>query len=113
MKKLLLVALLGLGVFGMAGLNAENLSDKQFKQLLDDCVDNENVSSCQRLIDSGNLTSVEQCDKKTTFYDIFYDMDEPCNNIGLVYSSMQNYQQALKYFKKACELETLNMVVII
>ena len=108
MKKLVLVALLGLGAF-VAGCatatnekttaktdkatkaNAENLSKEQ---LIDDCVKNENESSCQRLINSGSLASVEQCDK------------ESCSNIGLVYSKIQNYQQAFKYFKKACELNS-------
>ena len=89
MKKVLLVALMGLGA---VHLNAENLSDKQFKQLLDDCVNNENVSSCQRLIDSGVMASIEQCDK------------ENCNNIGRVYKRTENYRQAFKYYKKACEL---------
>ena len=74
------------------GLNAENLSDKQFNQLAVDCLDNENISSCQRLIDSDRLESVEQCDKET------------CNNIGRVYYGAKNYQQASKYFKKACDL---------
>ncbi len=92
MKKLVLVAILGLGVFGVANLNAENLSDEQFELLLVDCLDNENVRSCQRLANSGILPSAEQCDKET------------CSNIGVVYKKTENYQQALKYYKKACEL---------
>ena len=96
MKKLVLAAILGLGVFGMLGvasLNAaENLSKEQFVQFVVDCLDNENVRSCQRLANSGDLTSAEQCNK------------EACNNIGLVYYAAENYQQAFKYYKKACEL---------
>ena len=105
MKKLLLAAILGLGVFCVINLNAENsaknqatkpantqnLSDEQFEKLFFDCLDNENKNSCQRLTDSV-LPSVEQCDEKT------------CNDIGRVYDIAQNYQQALKYYKKACEL---------
>ena len=89
MKKLVLAAILGLGV---VGLNAENLSDEQTTQLIDDCLYNKNVSSCQRLVDGEYLKNVEQCDK------------ENCNGIGLVYYTAENYQQALKYYKKACEL---------
>ena len=92
MKKLVLVAILGFGVFGVANLNAENLSDEQLNQLLVDCVNNGNKNSCQRLTNSGSLINVEQCDKET------------CNNIGRAYFVAKNYQQALKYFKKACEL---------
>ena len=92
MKKLFLCALFALGVFGVVGLNAENLSGEQDNQLIGDCLDNENVSSCQRLANSGNLISIEQCDKET------------CNDIGLIFDKAQNYQQALKYYKKACEL---------
>ena len=89
MKKLVLATILGLGV---ANLNAENLSDEQVNQLFEDCLVNENVRSCQMLVDGNNLKSVEQCDK------------ENCNNIGSVYCKAKNYQQALKYYKKACEL---------
>ena len=74
------------------GLNAENLSKEQFNQLYVDCSNNENKNSCQRLIDSGVMASIEQCDK------------EICNNIGSIYKRAENYQQSLKYFKKACEL---------
>ena len=89
MKKLLVVALF---VFGVASLNAaENLSEEQFKQLYIDCRKNENKNSCQRLVNSGVLASVEQCDKE-------------CSIVGLVYDIAQNYQQAFKYYKKACEL---------
>ena len=119
MKKLILVAILGLG-FLMMGCratqtaktdevlstaektdemsssatktNAENLSDEQFNQMFVDCVKNENKNACKRLVNSDSLASVEQCDK------------ESCNNIGRAYFVAKNYQQALKYFKKACEL---------
>ena len=98
MKKLLSVALLGLGVFGVVGcatksgeFETKNLSNKQVNQLFIDCVNNKNKNSCQRLTDS-ELPSVEQCDKET------------CSDIGRVYGIAQNYQQALKYYKKACEL---------
>ena len=121
MKKLVLVAILGLG-FLMMGcatthtaktdevsstaektdemsssatksgeFETKNLSNKQVNQLFIDCVNNKNKNSCQRLTDS-KLPSVEQCDKET------------CSDIGRVYDIAQNYQQALKYYKKACEL---------
>ena len=89
MKKLLVATLFVAGVG--VGLNAENLSREQVNQLIDDCLDNENVRSCQRLANSGDLISVEQCDKET------------CSMVGFVYKKAQNYQQALKYFKKACD----------
>ena len=125
MKKLVLVAILGLSVFvvGCATTQtaktnevsstaektgemsssatkadettkakAENLSDEQLNQMFVDCVKNENKNACQRLIDSDSLLSVEQCNEKK------------CNNIGVVYRRTENYQQALKYYKKACEL---------
>ena len=90
MKKLVMVFALVVGI--SVGLNAENLSQEQFVQFFGDCLDNQNISSCQRLTNSGVLASVEQCDK------------ESCSNIGLVYSITQNYQQSFKYYKKACEL---------
>ena len=92
MKKLVLAAILGLGVFGVASLNAaENLSAEQLNQLFNDCLGNENTSSCQRLIDNG-LASVEQCDKKS------------CGVVGVIHKAAENYQQAIKYYEKACRL---------
>ena len=98
MKKVLLVALMGLGA---VHLNATNLTDEQFKWLLADCV--KNKVSCQRLIDEGDLVSLEQCDKKS------------CNVTGLVYAGAEKYQQAIKYFNKACELSnelSCNMLAV-
>ena len=96
MKKLVLAAILGLGMFGMLGvasLNAaENLSEKQFNQLFNDCLENENKASCQRLANNGILPSVEQCDKNT------------CNYLGRVFDATANYQQAMKYYQKAGDL---------
>ena len=98
MKKVLLVALMGLGA---VYLNAANLTDEQFKWLFADCV--KNKVSCQRLIDEGDLVSLEQCDKKS------------CNVTGLVYAGAEKYQQAIKYFNKACELSnelSCNMLAV-
>ena len=92
MKKLLLVAILGFGVFDVADLNAENLSDEQLNQMFVDCVKNENKNACKRLVNSDSLASVEQCNEKI------------CYNIGVVYERIENYQQAFKHYKKACEL---------
>ena len=89
MKKILVATLFVAGVG--VGLNAENLSDERFYQLIKDCW-NENMNSCQRLIDSNSLESVEQCNKET------------CGVVGYVYGKAENYQQAIKYYKKACEL---------
>ena len=90
MKKLLLCALFW--AMSIANLNAEKrLSEEQFYQLSDDCLNNENKNACQRLIDYG-LASVEQCDK------------ENCAYIGFAYDNVKNHQQALKYYQKAAEL---------
>ena len=105
MKKFILVAILGLGflMMGCATIDTtaktsestsasiEKLRQEQPEQLFD-CIKNINKISCQKIIDKGNLPSVEQCDKET------------CSDIGRVYGIAQNYQQALKYYKKACEL---------
>ena len=122
MKKFILVAILGLGVFvvgcrathtaktdevsstaektdemssSATKANFEDLSDEQFKQfsqLFNDCLDNENALSCQRLIDSGFLPSAEECN------------DRFCDNIGAIYEGIKDYQQAFKYYKKTCDL---------
>ena len=93
MKKLVLVALLGLGMLGVANLNAaENSNTGQYEKFLLDCLNYENAYSCQRLIDSGQLLSVEQCGK------------EICSDIGFVYQTAKHYQQAIKYYEKACGL---------
>lgn len=59
MKRLVIVLVL----VASAGLNAKNLSGEEFYELVNDCVENENKDSCQRLIDSGQLASVEECYK--------------------------------------------------
>ncbi len=56
MKKLLLVAILGLGVH----LNAIEMSKEQFK-LMEECFNDENVASCQKFIDDG-VVSIEKCE---------------------------------------------------
>ena len=102
MKKLVLATILGFG-FLMIGCatsekttatnekttnsNAKNLSDNP---LYKDCIKNENKNSCQRLIDGG-LPSVEKCEKSS------------CANAGRVYEAVKNYQQAMRYYQKACE----------
>ena len=87
MKKVLLVALLGLGA---VYLNGANLTSEQFGWLFKDC--QHNKASCQRLIDEGNLLSLEKCDKQS------------CNSIGLIHIGAEKYQRAVKYLNKACEL---------
>ena len=72
------------------GLNAKNLSEDEFVKLADDCLDNHNKTSCQRLIDSGQLASVDKC-------------KDTCGNIGMVYYFAENHQQANLYFKKECD----------
>lgn len=90
MKKLLLCAVFV--AVSVIGLNAENLKDSP---LFADCFHNENKNSCQKLIDDG-LLNIDECDKTN------------CNHIGLVYQTMENYQQAIKYFQKAAELGNAN-----
>lgn len=86
MKRLVIVLVLVVSV----GLNAKNLSDEEFNKLADDCLGNHNKTSCQRLIDSGQLASVDKC-------------KDTCGNIGMVYYFAENHQQANLYFKKECD----------
>lgn len=88
MKKILLCVVFV--AVSVASLNAEKLSSEQTNQLFNDCVTNKNKNSCQKLIDNG-LSSVEQC-------------NENCNEIGGIYRFAENYQQAFKYFHKACNV---------
>lgn len=90
MKKLVMifafVASMGIG------LNAGNLSDEEFDELVNDCLDNENKDSCQRLIDNDSLVSVDKCkDSNSCFY------------TAKVYYIAENYHQAVPYCKKDCE----------
>ena len=87
MKRLVIVLVLVASV----GLNAKNLSEDEFVKLADDCLYNKNKVSCQRLIDSGQLVSVEECDENS------------CTDIGFAYGVTENYQQANLYYKKACD----------
>lgn len=87
MKKLVMV----LALVASVSLNANGLSDDEFTELLFDCLDNENKVSCQRLIDNG-LPSVEQCDK------------DICASVGLIYSVVENHQQAFLYYDRGCKL---------
>lgn len=88
MKKLVIVLVL----VASAGLNAKNLSGEEFYELVNDCVENENKDSCQRLIDSGQLASVEECDKNT------------CSIIAFIYGDVvKNYYKANAYYKTDCE----------
>ena len=88
MKKLLLVALLGLGV---VGLNATEISKEQFNELTLECLNDENVASCQRVIDSDMLVGVEKCEGAN------------CYAVGRIYVNVENYHQALKYYEKLCK----------
>ena len=88
MKKLIIS--FALVISAGIGLNAGNLSDDEFNELWNDCLDNRNEYSCQRCIDEG-LRSVKECDEKT------------CTNIGFVYDVIKNYYQASVYYKKSCE----------
>lgn len=86
MKRLVIVLVLVVSV----GLNAKNLSKGEFDKLANDCFDNNKIS-CQRLIDSGQLVSVKQCDK------------DNCTDLGMAYYITENYQQANLYYKKGCD----------
>ena len=93
MKKLLLVALLGLGVFGVVGLNAAKIEiSKEQAELMGECVNDKNVASCQKLIDSDRLVSVEKCEEMMF-----------CYATGRIYANVENYHQALKYYEKVCK----------
>lgn len=87
MKKLVILLVLVASV----GLNAKNLSDEEFVKLFNDCLDNKNKVSCQKLIDGKYLKSVEQCGENS------------CTDIGFVYGVTENYQQANLYSKKGCD----------
>lgn len=124
MKKVLLVALLGLGA---VCLNGANLTSEQFKQLAVSCLGDENKISCQKFIYNG-LLSVEQCDKTNcagigSAYRIVGDYEQTIkyyqragklgdgigyNNLGTLYERglgvKQNFFEAFKFYKKACEL---------
>ena len=96
MKKLVLAAILGLGVFGMLGvasLNAaEIFSAGQLMQLFDDCHNKQNKIACQSFIDNNLYQSVEECDKST------------CDGYGDIFYFTANYQQAVKYYQKSADL---------
>ena len=86
MKRLVIVLALVVSV----GLNAKNLSDEEFYELVNDCLDNDNKVSCQKLVESKLLASVDKC-------------KDTCGNIGMVYYFAENHQQANLYFKKECD----------
>ena len=87
MKRLVIVLVL----VASAGLNAKNLSGEEFYELVNDCLDNKNKVSCQKLIDGKHLKSIEHCDENS------------CTDIGFVYGATENYQQANLYFKNGCD----------
>lgn len=87
MKKLVIV----LALVASVGLNAKNLSEYELVKLFNDCLDNRNKVSCQKLIDGKHLKSVEHCDENS------------CTNIGFAYGVTENYQQANLYSKKGCD----------
>ena len=99
MKKLVLAALLGFGVFvagcattdTTANAKAGKLSDEQYANLFADCSFNENKVSCYKVIFSGRLDSVEKC-------------GITCYSAGDIYMMVENYQQAFKYYKKSCDI---------
>lgn len=84
---------------------ADLKSEKNYKQLLEDefyqdvstlynwCVDNGDKTSCQGLIDTQILRNIAECNKQS------------CDDIGQIYFNVENIQQALNYFKRACELK--------
>ena len=93
MKKLVLVAILELGVFSTVSLNAaENFNEERFRQIFNDCLKNKNKISCQKIIDMDIYPSAKQCDITV------------CRATGLIYKNAGHYQQAIKYFQKAVEL---------
>ena len=86
MKKLIVCV-----VLAVVSANAGKLSEDELANLRGSCTELEDKSACQKLIKNG-LTSVEKCGK------------DECSEIGGIYSTAENFQQALKYYVKACEL---------
>ena len=75
----------------LINLNAQNLS--QIQKLFEECVGKEMQNSCQKLISLGVLPNEKECTYKI------------CGIAGLVYTYAQDYQRALNYFEKGCELK--------
>lgn len=96
MKNLVIILTLVVGM--SVGLNAENLSEKEVKNLLNECLKTPSESSCQKVREYGskliqNGVNIEQCNKSTCFI------------IGIGYlATTDKSQESLKYFNKACTL---------
>ena len=83
MKKILAVILLG-------AVSAVSLD---VGALVDECLYKDNQSACQKLIDTGSLPSLEECDGRS------------CGGTGVVYVVAKHYFLALPYLEKACDLK--------
>ncbi len=86
MKKLIVCV-----VLAVVSANAGKLSEDELANLRGSCTELEDKSACQKLIKNG-LTSVEKCNK------------DECLEIGGIYSTAENFKQALRYYVKACDL---------
>lgn len=82
-----LAVLLGGGIFWLVS----NSNDKKDKALMKECIEKSDATACQKLVDK-DLLSVEKCDATN------------CNEIGFAYGKAKDYQQAVKYFVKGCDL---------
>ena len=79
------------------------MSDEQFSRLLSDCVEKNNKSACQVLIDDGGLPSVKHCKAVSVAAKSDGSPRNTCATAGNIYYSAGLYGLAIDYFKKAIE----------
>lgn len=96
MKRLVIVLALVVSV----GLNAKNLSDEEFYELVNDCLDNDNKVSCQKLVESKLLASVDKC-------------KDTCGNIGMVFTLLKIISKQIYILKRNATLSMNQQIVII
>lgn len=117
MKKLVLV--FGILV-GVVSVSIGAMSDEEWQRARHNCIENDDKSACQALIDNG-LVSVEQCDKSCLLAGTVYCIAERYKEaipyfektialgdndgyglLGMVYSDLQDYYNAKKYYEIGC-----------
>lgn len=92
----------------LLGLILASLSYANDSTLAHECIENANKQACQTLITSNALSSLKECVATCQSIGIDGWCPKSCNSIGVLYTQIGDYNQAMAYFKKSISLGNEN-----